>query len=80
MQATITIFPKKGVLDPQGKAAYKMLKQLGFNSVKDVYQGKIITIMLNENNREKALKDLHDMCRKLLVNDVMETYEINIKD
>ena len=76
MRATITIFLKSGVLDPQGQAQQKMLQQLGFDHVHDVRQGKILNIELDADNHEKALASLHDMCRKLLVNDVMESYDI----
>lgn len=80
MRATITIFLKSGVLDPQGQAQQKMLQQLGFGNVHDVRQGKILHIELDESNHNEALTTLHDMCRKLLVNDVMESYDITIDD
>ena len=80
MRATITIFLKSGVLDPQGQAQQKMLQQLGFDNINDVRQGKILNIDLNESNHDKALATLHDMCRQLLVNDVMESYDITLDD
>ena len=44
MKSLVKIMPKKGVLDPQGKAIENSLKQLGFSQIKEVTQGKIIEI------------------------------------
>lgn len=67
--------PKSGVLDPQGKAIENSLKQLGFNQTGTVRQGKLIEIDLQEKE-EKAIKIVDEMCQKLLVNLIIEDYEI----
>ena len=68
---------KKDVLDPQGKAIENSLIQLGFKNINNVRQGKIIEIDLNEE-KEIALEIVDDMCKKLLVNLIIEDYEIII--
>ncbi len=78
MKARVFIRLKNGVLDPQGKAIGKALGNLGFEGVGEVRQGKLIEIELAETDREKAKAALDEMCRKLLANMVIESYEIEL--
>ncbi|MEC9414744.1 MAG: phosphoribosylformylglycinamidine synthase subunit PurS [Pseudomonadota bacterium] len=77
MKLNVKIMPKGGVLDPQGKAIENSLSQLDFKNINNVRQGKIIEIDLNEN-KEKSLEIVDAMCKKLLVNLIIEDYEIII--
>ena len=52
---------------------------LGFGSVGDVRQGKVIDIELSERDETKARASLKDMCEKLLANTVIEKYEIELR-
>ena len=67
--------PKNGVLDPQGKAVENSLSQLGFKNFSEIRQGKIIEIDIDEKE-EKAISIAEEMCKKLLVNLIIEDYEI----
>ena len=75
MKLNVKIMPKNGVLDPQGKAIENSLNQLGFNNFSEIRQGKIIEIDINEEE-EKAISIAEEMCKKLLVNLIIEDYEI----
>ena len=75
MKINVKIMPKLGVLDPQGKAIENSLRQLGFNKTGTVRQGKLIEINLQEKEGE-AIKIVDEMCQKLLVNLIIEDYEI----
>ena len=75
MKLNVKIMPKNGVLDPQGKAIENSLNQLGFDNFSEIRQGKIIEIDINENE-EKAISIAEEMCKKLLVNLIIEDYEI----
>jgi phosphoribosylformylglycinamidine synthase len=79
MKARVFITLKNGVLDPQGKAIGNALHGLGFGSVGEVRQGKVIDIELSERDEAKARASLKDMCEKLLANTVIEKYEIELK-
>jgi phosphoribosylformylglycinamidine synthase len=79
MKARVFVTLKNGVLDPQGKAIGHALNGLGFSSVGDVRQGKVIDIELSERDEAKARASLKDMCEKLLANTVIEKYEIELK-
>ncbi len=79
MKARVFVTLKNGVLDPQGKAIGHALNGLGFGSVGDVRQGKVIDLELAETDAGKAHASLKDMCEKLLANTVIEKYEIELK-
>tara|TARA_B100000123_G_C25739540_1_gene433131 strand:- start:3423 stop:3668 length:246 start_codon:yes stop_codon:yes gene_type:complete len=75
MKLNLKIMPKNGVLDPQGKAIENSLNQLGFENFSKIRQGKIIEIDINEDEK-KAIIIAEEMCKKLLVNLIIEDYEI----
>jgi phosphoribosylformylglycinamidine synthase len=78
MKARVFVTLKKGVLDPQGKAIGHALNGLGFSSVGEVRQGKLIELELKETDRAKAEAEIAEMCKKLLANTVIETYSVEI--
>ena len=78
MKARVFVTLKNGVLDPQGKAIGHALNGLGFGSVGEVRQGKVIDLELSETDAAKAQSALKEMCEKLLANTVIEKYEIDL--
>jgi phosphoribosylformylglycinamidine synthase subunit PurS len=78
MKARVFITLKNGVLDPQGKAIGHALNNLGFRTVGEVRQGKVIDIEFAERDEARARASLKDMCEKLLANTVIEKYEIEL--
>ena len=78
MLAKVYITLKKDVLDPQGSVIANSLKSLGFNGIESVRQGKYIEIKLNTKNKDTAIKQLNEMCEKLLANLVIEDYKVEI--
>jgi phosphoribosylformylglycinamidine synthase len=79
MKARVFVTLKNGVLDPQGKAIGHALNGLGFASVGEVRQGKVIDLDLAETDEASARASLKTMCEKLLANTVIEKYEIELK-
>ena len=80
LKAKVVIKLKKGVVDPEGKNVKKALHLLHFKEVEEVKSAKLFEIFLNETDKEKALKILEEMCRKLLANPVINEYTIEIED
>ena len=76
MKLAVIITLKKDVLDPQGKVIEQTLQGIGINSLKNLRQGKYIEIELDETDEKKAYKIVEDMCKKLLVNLIIEEYQI----
>lgn len=78
MKVRVNIMPKKGVLDPQGEAIKNALLGLGFSEVKEIRQGKLIDIEINESRRSIAEPRVTQMCEKLLANSVIESFSVEI--
>ena len=79
MKISATVTLKKDVLDPQGKVVSQTLKNMGYDSIVNVRQGKYFDIELNESDKEKAKKIAEEICKKLLTNVVIEDYTIDLK-
>ena len=77
MKVTVTITLKPGVLDPQGRAIESSLAGLGYKGIGDVATGKQITLDIDEADEAKARRKVAEMCEALLVNTVIEDYEIH---
>ncbi len=80
MKARVTVYPRREVLDPQGKAIRQALAGIGFAEVEDVRAGKSFEITLGEADPGRAGERLEAMCEKLLANTVVEDYEIELLD
>ena len=78
MKISATVTLKKEVLDPQGKVVSQTLKNMGFESISNVRQGKLFDIEINEDDPEKIKKIADEISRKLLANTVIENYKINL--
>jgi phosphoribosylformylglycinamidine synthase subunit PurS len=79
MKARVHVMLKQGVLDPQGKAIAHALGSLGFAGVNEVRQGKVIDLDLTESDPERARAAVEQMCRQLLANTVIESYQIELR-
>ena len=77
LKFSVTVTLKKDVLDPQGKVVQNTLQNLGMDNLKSVRQGKYFELELNDNDQAQAEKKVDDMCKKLLVNLIIEDYKIN---
>jgi len=79
MKFRINVTLKKGVLDTQGKAIENALtRNLGFEQISNVRQGKLIELEIAESDENKAKKIVDDICDKLLVNKVIEDYNYEV--
>ena len=78
MKVIVNISLKEGVLDPEGQAIRSSLNNLGFENCSDVRTGKQIVLSLDQNNEAEVLTQAKKMCEELLVNTVIENYEIDI--
>ena len=79
MKISATVTLKKEVLDPQGKVVNQTLKNMGYQNITNVRQGKYFDIELDETDKDKAKKIAEEICKKLLTNTVIEEYTINYK-
>lgn len=75
-RVAVHIVPRKGVLDPQGKAVADALHALGFGEVRDVRVGRHLVIDAEAAEPAAAERTVRRMCDTLLANPVTEDYEI----
>lgn len=77
-QAEIDIMPLKELLDPQGKAVESGLKNLQLSTLSHVRIGKHISMQIDADDKAAAEEKVELACKKLLANQVMESYEYEI--
>ena len=76
--ARVTVTPKRGILDPQGKAVQQSLHALGFPEVEEVRVGKHIELRLRDVDQTAAAGRVRAMCEQLLANGVIEDFRVEI--
>ena len=72
-RVVVTIMPRAETLDPQGQAVAGALHQLGFADLGDVRIGKRVEL---EISGDDPVGQAHSMCDRLLVNKLIEDYEV----
>jgi len=76
MKARVHVYFRESIFDPQGNTVADSLRRLGFSQVQDVRIGKVIDIVLETAVIEEARREVAQMCEKLLVNPVIESYRV----
>ena len=79
MKATVLVRPKPGILDPQGEAVQRSLRQLGF-PVEEARIGRVVDLELDLGDTDKTRAELERMCEQLLANPLIESYEIELAE
>jgi phosphoribosylformylglycinamidine synthase PurS subunit len=79
MKMKVFVTPKAAVLDPQGAAVRDAMRHLGMPEVQSVRIGKYMEIELDGDGAELEPR-LHQLCRDLLSNPVIEDYELKQND
>lgn len=73
----IKILPRKEILDTQGRAVEKVLKQK-INENLSCRVGKFIEMNIEAKSPDEAKAKIRDMAEYVLYNPLLETYEIEI--
>jgi phosphoribosylformylglycinamidine synthase subunit PurS len=76
-RVSVQIVPRKGLLDPQGKAVTDALHALGFHAVDDTRIGRHLVLDVTAESAAAAENSVKAMCDKLLANPVTEDYQIS---
>jgi phosphoribosylformylglycinamidine synthase len=75
-RVAVHIVPRRGILDPQGKAVADALHALGFGGVRDVHVGRHVVMEIDAADERGAERSARDACERLLANPVTEDFEI----
>jgi len=76
--ARVVVTPRRGILDPQGKAVQQSLHVLGFPEVGEVRVGRYVELRLRDVDRAAATARVQAMCEQLLANGVIEDFRVEI--
>ncbi len=74
MKVRILVSLKDSVLDPQGQTVKNALHTLGYDSIKDVRQGKVFEIELEGISEEDAERIVPEISDKVLANPIIEKF------
>jgi phosphoribosylformylglycinamidine synthase len=80
MKIQITVMPRAGILDPQGKAIAAALGRLGYAAVHDVRAGKVFRVEVDAADPQAAREAATAMAQTLLANPVIEDFEVEVVD
>ena len=58
MKAEVKILIHSNVLDVQGQAVVQSLQNMGYDTVEDIRVGKLIEVVLSDENEESAKEKL----------------------
>jgi len=78
--AEIDVMPLKSLLDPQGKAVSASMGNVGLSEIENVRIGKHITLEIEAENKEAASTKVDEACKKILCNQIMESYVFTLKE
>ena len=78
MKATVLVRPKEGILDPQGEAVQQSLRKLGFE-VAQARVGRVVDVDVEASSPDEARERVDEMCRRLLANPLIESYEVEVQ-
>ena len=80
MKAKVYVTLKPSVLDPQGKAIHHSAELLGFESIKDIRQGKYFEIAFADETPDDAVRGAAEqIARDVLANPVIEDYRVEVE-
>jgi phosphoribosylformylglycinamidine synthase subunit PurS len=79
VRATVLVRPKDGILDPQGQAVEQSLRKLGF-PVAQARVGRVVEVDVEAASTDEARARVDEMCRQLLANPLIESYEVEVHE
>jgi phosphoribosylformylglycinamidine synthase PurS subunit len=75
----LIVRPRDGVRDPQGDAVEESLQGMGYKGVQVQCVGRVLRMNIEAASADAARDVADDMCRRLLVNPNLETYDITVE-
>ena len=75
MKAKVIVMPKQSILDPQGVAVREAMRHHGLPGVKSVRVGKMLEVEVDGADEAQ----MHEICRDLLSNPVIEDYQLLVE-
>lgn len=79
-KAEIDVMPLDALLDPQGKAVSNSMKNIGLPEISGVRIGRHVRLFVDAPSMEEATAKVEASCKKLLANQIMESYTYTIEE
>ncbi len=79
-KAEIDVMPLDALLDPQGKAVTSSMKNIGLSMIEGVRIGRHIRLFVEAGSKSDAESKVDEACKKLLANQIMETYVFTVEE
>ncbi len=79
-KAEIDVMPLDALLDPQGKAVTSSMKNIGLESITGVRVGRHVRLFVEAPGETEAKQMVEEACKKLLANQIMESYVFSIEE
>ena len=79
-KAEIDVMPLEALLDPQGKAVSNSMKNIGLPEIEGVRIGRHVRLFIDAPSKEVAEQKVEEACKKLLANQIMESYAFNVTE
>ncbi len=78
-KAEIDVMQLDALLDPQGKAVSNSMKNIGLSEIDGVRVGRHIRLFVEANSMEDANAKVEEACKKLLANQIMESFNFSVE-
>jgi phosphoribosylformylglycinamidine synthase len=79
-KAEIDVMPLDALLDPQGKAVTNSMKNIGLTEIDGVRIGRHVRLFVDAPSKEVASQKVEEACKKLLSNQIMESYSFSVAE
>ncbi len=77
-KAEIDVMPLDALLDPQGKAVSNSMPTIGLPEISGVRIGRHVRLFVEASNEAEATSKVEEACKKLLSNQIMESYTFSV--
>lgn len=79
-KAEIDVMPLDALLDPQGKAVSNSMPTIGLPEISGVRIGRHVRLFVDAANKAEATDKVEQACKKLLSNQIMESYTYSVSE
>jgi phosphoribosylformylglycinamidine synthase subunit PurS len=73
---SVSVMPKEGILDPQGRAVETALPHLGAENVHDVRVGRRVELVVEAQDPDAARATVERLAGELFANPLIEAWKV----
>jgi phosphoribosylformylglycinamidine synthase len=73
----VSVMPKEGILDPQGRAVEASLPHLGIETVHGVRVGRRVELAVDATDEDEARRTVEQLAGELFANPLIESWTVD---